>query len=192
MRFWLALLVCLFGVVGPAFAGGDGGHGFALKVHGFYLVNFIIFMAIVVGAARKPIGAMLRKRSDDFEVRFDEARRQFEETQESLNEARLRIEQLEMETMAMMQRLQKEGDRLKSSINERAEQEEDKVRKAAEAALANEKSRLEKEFQSDLALAAVSKADEKLLQSWRQLPQDNLVKDFISQVEALNAGGGGS
>ena len=192
MRFWSALLLFLFGVVGPAFAAGDGGHGFALKEHGFYIVNFIIFMAIVIGAARKPVGAMIRKRSDDFEVRLDEARRQFEETQQSLNEARLRIEQLEMETMALMQRLQKEGDRLKSSINERAALEEEKVRKAAEVALANEKSRLEKHLQSDLALAAVRRADEKLQRSWQQLPQDGLVKEFISQVEALSAGGGGS
>ena len=197
-RLTLTLLgVCalLLPAAGDVFAAGGGGggshHGFSLKEHGFYIVNFILFVAIFVVVARKPIAAALKSRSDAFANRLAGARKEYEATQGRLAEARGKVEMVEMEAGAVVQRMGEEGRRLQSTIEERAGREEKKIQQVAEASLASEKTRMEKQFQAQISRQALDLAEERLKSSWPQLPQDLFVREFVDRVSAEVRSDGG-
>lgn len=173
-----------------ALAEGGGGHGFALKEHGFYVVNFIIFVGLVVFAARKPVANMMKERSEGFARRLNDAREKHAETTANLEKARQKVELLDMETMALLQRLEAEGRKLQQAIEERAGVEEGKIRAGAQAALDNEQSRLEKEFQAEVALESLRLAEERMRGSWRGLAQERYIQSFVGQVNGLKGPGG--
>jgi F0F1-type ATP synthase membrane subunit b/b' len=185
--FWLVLL----GTAAPALAAGDGGHGFALKEHGFYILNFVIFMGILVWMGRAPLRVLLAERSERFSRRLDAAREQFEATQARLTDARQRLDGLEGEKQSLLTRVEEEGTRLEQAIAQRTEVEEQKLRDGAKAALENEKQRLEKAFQAELALASLERATRRLESEWRQLPQARFVASFTEELERLDSQAGG-
>jgi F0F1-type ATP synthase membrane subunit b/b' len=185
--FWLVLL----GTAAPALAAGDGGHGFALKEHGFYILNFVIFMGILVWMGRAPLRVLLAERSERFSRRLDAAREQFEATQARLTDARQRLDGLEGEKQSLLTRVEEEGTRLEQAIAQRTEVEEQKLRDGAKAALENETQRLEKAFQAELALASLERATRRLESEWRQLPQARFVASFTEELERLDSQAGG-
>lgn len=180
--FWTTFLFASLAFVTPALAGGDGGHGFALKEHGFYILNFLIFMGILVGFARKPIKEGLANRADEFAHRLDKAREEFEATQSRLEEARTKVDMADVEGAALMARVEEESEQLKASIAAKTDEEEKKVRAGARAALENEKKRLERRFQGDLALAALGQAETELESRWQSLPHAQFVEQFADAL----------
>jgi F0F1-type ATP synthase membrane subunit b/b' len=186
--FFLAL--CL--LAEPAFASGGGGHGFVLKEHGFYIVNFIIFVGILVLFARKPLQAQLGERADTFAQRLERARADFEATQSRLAEARNKVELADVEAAALLARVEQEADRLKATIQERTVLEEKKLRAGAMAALENEKRRLDRRFQAELALTALTQAEATLKQDWQGLPHQDYVAEFADALARGPVSDGGA
>jgi F-type H+-transporting ATPase subunit b len=190
LRYQGLLVFALLLLPSMALAGGGGGHGFALKEHGFYVLNFIIFVGLLVFVARKPIGNMMKERSEGFARRLNEARAKHAETTANLEKARQKVELLDMETMALLQRLEAEGRKLQQNIEERAGVEEEKIRAGARTALDNEQSRLEKEFQAEVALESLKLAEDRIRTRWRGLPQERFLQSFVSDVNGLSGPGG--
>jgi len=187
------LFLLLVLTAGTALAGAEGEHhrGFSLKEHGFYIANFILFIAMFVWFARKPIREMLKARSEAFASRLNDARVKYEATQASLTEAKARVDMMEMEAAALLQRLGKEGQRLKETICARAEEESEKIRKAAETALINDRTRMEQRFQAEVALESLELAEQQLKTRWRQLPHQKFMRLFVSQLSGTVGADGG-
>jgi len=58
---------------GVAYAGGGGGHGFSLKVHGFYVLDFVLFAGLLVFFVKAPLKAALQGKADRFEEKLNNA-----------------------------------------------------------------------------------------------------------------------
>lgn len=186
-----AFMMVLLSSAAPAFASGGGGHGFALKEHGFYVLNFIIFMGILVIFARKPLAKGLRDRAEAFSKRLDAARQKYEETQARLTDAQGKSAGLDEEKAGLLQRMQEDAVRQKESIAEKSLEEGKKIRAAARNALENEKSRLDRRFRADLALASLGRAEELLAEQWKTLPHGAYVEQFAEALGEQSTTDGG-
>ncbi len=175
-------MLMLLGISSPVLAAGDGGHGFALKEHGFYILNFLIFMGIVIAFAREPLKQALAERSDAFAKRLEDARLKHEQTQALLGSAQEKMAGLEEEKSVLLKRMEADAVKQKEDIAQRTVEEGKKIRAGARSALENEKNRLDREFQSELALASLGRAEELLAEQWKSLPHSSYVEQFATAI----------
>jgi len=162
-------------------------HGFSLREHGFYIINFAVLLYLLVRYGRSPLKKALNDRADRIEKRMVEAGRQMDAAAKELETAQARAASLERDRAEMAARLQEEARRLSDSIAQRAEREQEKIRKSGQQALENEKLRIEKAVQSEIAAAALAKAEEKLKTQWRSLNQPELAREFVAGLEKAAA-----
>ena len=186
-RYFLGALA-LSCIVFPALASGGGGHGFSLREHGFYIINFILFFGTLGYLLRTPLNNALAARSDAFKTRLETANENLADARKELADAEEKAEWLEEEKLAIAQKFAAEGTRFQQMVAERKEEEVKKLEKAADLALESEKIRLEKQFTTDVALSALVEAETRLDATWSSLPQDKLVDTFVAGVETLASG----
>jgi F0F1-type ATP synthase membrane subunit b/b' len=176
------LILVLLGISSPALAAGGGGHGFALKEHGFYILNFLIFMGIVIAFAREPLKKGLADRADAFARRLEAARQKHDETQALLGSAQQKMAGLGAEKESLLKRMEADAVKQKEDIAQKTVEEGKKIRASAKNALENEKNRLDREFQSELALASLGRAEELLAKQWKTLPHGSYVEQFATAI----------
>ncbi len=178
----LVLLLVLWS--SAALASESGGHGFSLKVHGFYLLNFIVFVWLIVKFTKKPFKETLAKRSDDFQFRVAEARAEVTEARELLDVATRKAERAEVEGQDLKKRLEEDGVALKARIIERGQAEALKLERSAQMSLESEKKRISARLEREIALGALDAAEATLVARKGTLPQDAFVGQFVSGVAA--------
>jgi F-type H+-transporting ATPase subunit b len=178
----LALVaVAAFGGVALA-SGGEGGHGFSLKEHGYHIINFVLFVALLVFFLARPLARFLAERSDQFARRLAEAQEQEAKAATRLQDMKGKVETMELEAAALLQRLSREGAQQAQAIAERAAEEARKIQASALTALENEKRRAEKKFQRDVGLAALAAAEERLKAGWRTFRHERYLAAFVEGV----------
>ncbi len=178
-----AALVVLPVLLWSAEALASGGEaGFSLKEHGFYIFNFVVFVGLLVYFGRKPIGVMLAARADSFRSRVEAARIHAEKAERELAEVREKMRTAETEKAGMARRLEAEGQALKETILKRAAEEQERIKASASATLESEKARMERMLQTELALDALDRAEGRLRQQWRTLPQAQYIREFVAAV----------
>jgi len=168
--------------------GGGHGHGASLKEHGYYLVNFLVFLGLVYALTGDSIRAAVRDRSRTTgrEIReagavLDEARRREEEAKTSLNALPAREQEIE-ETFAA------EGARLAETIETRTEREKTKLRDAAQATVEAERTSMRRALSRELAEMTLNEA-ERLMETRRgAMDQDRLFDGFIAGLAARGEG----
>ncbi|GEM_PF-4022455 len=168
-----------------ALAGEDGGHGFSLKVHGFYIINFAIFVAIIAVTAGPAIARAVRERSANTARRLTQAEAAARQASTQAQDARQKVHGLEDDKAALIKRMHEEGLTLEEKIRQRAAQEAQKIQKGAEQALVGEKARLDKQVMTEVALAALDKAELQLKATWQELPHERLVADFSNGLATV-------
>lgn len=186
----LPAAILIAGVSLPALASG-GGHGFSLKEHGFYIINFLLFFGALGYLLRTPLKNALAKRSDTFKDRLDAASLELEQASKALAQAEENTECLEEEKLAVSQKLQSESARLQQMVEERIVTELKKVKDSSVVALEGEKTRLEKRFTTEVALAALKGAEERLQAASDTLDHKQLVDSFVAGVAGLGSDKGG-
>jgi F0F1-type ATP synthase membrane subunit b/b' len=175
-------ILILLGISSPALASGGGGHGFALKEHGFYILNFLIFLGIVIAFAREPLKKGLADRADAFARRLEDARQKHDETLALLGSAEQKMAGLGVEKESLLKRMETDAVKQKEDIAQKTVEEGKKIRASARKALENEKNRLDRKFQSELALASLSRAEELVAEQWKSLPHGTYVEQFATAI----------
>lgn len=168
-----------------ALASEEGGHGFSLKVQGFYIINFIIFVVILVYVAGPAIAKAVRERAEKTAVRLTSAREEAERAGAEADEARQKMAGLDEEQAAVIRRMEEEGAVLEAKIRSRTEQEVRKSRHLAELALENELARMDKQVRTEVALEALDRAEAQLKATWQTLPHDRYVSEFGEALKGL-------
>ena len=156
MRHHHALLAIMAAILAtPALALASGDAGFEFKIHGLYIIDFFIFVGIIVYFGRKPIAAMLDQRHKSVAEEIQRAQVMAEEAEARFNEYRFRLDRLEGELTAVLDEVRKgtkvevarilgdaqhTADRIAGEEHARLQQEAKKIREnlarhAAETAL---------------------------------------------------------
>ena len=146
-------------------------------------LSLVVFVALLVLFARKPIADAIRSRALEIRKGLDEAARLREESQARFSdvEAKLvamdrRIDEMKVEALADTER---EAER----IRERADADAARVRETAERTIREEAQAARNALQSEAARLAVALARETLKQTVNREDQERLARDFLAAVK---------
>ena len=145
--------------------------------------NFIMLVLLVYLAARKPVGAMLKARSDGVREALAEAAKMLEEANERLADYSARLERMDEEMSRLREEFiasgQRERDRLIADAGAKAE----RMRREAETRLEQEFSQLREELRVEMVEKAVEAATGLLKSEVKETDQRRLAEEYLRQVE---------
>jgi len=182
----LAALLLLAG--GEAAFGGDG-HGASLKEHGYYLVNFLVFLGLVYVLAGDRIKAAVRARSKTVGEEIREAGAVLDDAHLREEEAKVALDAMPAREEEIGKKYAAEGDRLAEAILVRTGQEKLKLREAAEATAEAERTAVRRALSRELAEMTLDEA-ERLIKACRiTMDEGRLFEGFVAGLRAREEGG---
>jgi F-type H+-transporting ATPase subunit b len=192
----IRLAITLATLLLPALAMANEGaevcnaESWCFQIHGFYILDFLVFIGLLVYFGRKPIAAMLDKRHADVAKEMEAAKALRDEAQAKYDEYTARISGLETELQLMLADVQKgtavEVERIM------AEAQAQVVRLTAEEQqrLEQESKRLRESLQREAATLAVQMAEQALRERLDAAGQQRLVERSLSELGGLKPGAG--
>ncbi len=189
-RTGLFLLGALFVLLTPALTlasgggGGEGGHGASLKIHGYYLINFLVFLGLIYVLAGDKIKAAVRDRSRSVGKEILEAGAVYTEARQREEEAKTALDETPARTEEIQETFSAEGARLVETIQARTESEKVKILSASQAAAEAERIAMRRTLSRELAERTLDEA-QKLIEARKStMNQDRLFEGFIAGLEA--------
>lgn len=161
---------------------------FEFQIHGYYIINFLVFVGILVYFGRKPLAASLEKRYQEVAKEIEAAR-----------EAKLAAEQRLRDYQAKMAKLEDENQRMLAEMRAGTQFEMDGIlaeartqvaRLTAEQAvrLEQESKRLRDQLQREAATKALQMAEAIVRQRMDASTQAKLVEQTLNELEQLAGG----
>jgi len=194
-RTGLVLLTALLVLLAPALAlasgggGGEGGHGASLKEHGYYLINFLVFLGLLYVLAGDKIKAAVRDRSRSVGKEILEAGAILEQAREREEEAKSALDEIPARTTELQETFSAEGARLAETIQARTESEKNKIRSASLATAEAERISMRRTLSRELALRTLDEAEKRIVERKATTNQDRLFEDFVTGLGAGGEGG---
>ncbi len=162
---------------------------FEFQIHGYYIINFIVFVGILVYFGKKPLAASLEKRYQDVAKEMEAAK-----------EAKSQAEQRLASYQAKMARLEEENQRMLAEMRVGTQAEMDQIlaearhqvtRLTADEALRleQESKRLRDQLQREAAGKALQLAEAILRERMNPANQAKLIDKTVGELEQLAASG---
>lgn len=177
LLFALALLT-------PATALAAGGHGFEWSVHGLYIIDFLVLLALIVWVARRPMKAWLEERARQVQQEIEEARKLRVAAEERLTEYERRLAALEVEQKRILDDFVTAGERERDRIIREAEQTARKMVADAERRISQEGKRLQEALEHEAVDLAVSMSEAVIRQRLKPDVQQRMITDYIAGLES--------
>lgn len=160
---------------------------FEFQIHGYYIINFIVFVGILVYFGRKPLVESLEKRYQDVAKEMEAAK-----------EAKHQAEQRLASYQAKMARLEEENQRMLAEMRVGTQAEMDQIlaearhqvaRLTADEALRleQESKRLRDQLQREAAGKALQLAEAILRERMNPAAQAKLIDKTLDELEQLPA-----
>jgi len=186
----MALLVLLPPALALAGGGGGGegghagGHGASLKEHGYYLINFLVFLGLLYVLAGDSIKTAIRERSRSVGKEILEAGAALDVARGREEEAKTALDGMPARADEIQKTFAAEGARLAETIKGRTETEAVKIRNASKATAEAERTSMRRTLSRELAEKTLNEA-EKLIEARKAtMKQDQLFEGFIAGLEA--------
>lgn len=177
----LTTLLAVSLVPSLAFAGGDA--GFEFTIHGYYLIDFAVFVGIIVYFGRKPIAAMLDQRYKTVAADIEQAKALREQAEAKHEEYRLRLERLEDELTKVMEDVKAGTEHEVERILNDAQLEADRIALDERARLAQESKKIRQELAAHAAKMALELAEKQVRQRLAApAEQDKLVQRNLIEL----------
>ena len=163
---------------------------FTLTIHGYYIIDFVVFAAILVYFGRKPIAAMLDARYKQVVADIEEARALRESAQARFDEYKARLEHLEDELATMLADVRKGTRSEVTRILADARTTSERIAAEESARLSQEAKRIREQLAEHAASLALQFAEEELRRELTPDVQQRLVArtlDELDQSSALSA-----
>ena len=176
----IVLVTAALLLVAPAALAG----GFVLREHGFYVIDFLVFMGILIYAAKGPAKTFLLNRHEAVRKEMAEATAIKERAQERLERYELLLSELEGEVARLRAEFKEAGERERKRIAEEAEARAERIRRDTAQSLAAESAQLKLEIEREVANRAVEMAEQMVRQRMNAERQRSLVKALIDDLES--------
>ena len=150
----------------PAIASGDGEHGESWSNLGYRIINFIAFIGVIYYFAGKKIIGFFKGRTEGIAAEIASLEQRKADAQKSLADVEQRIANLEEERRAILAEYTAQGEAMKASIIEKAEQ-------AASQLTAQAKNTAQNEIKAAIEVMRAEMAD-KVVEATEQLIQKKL------------------
>lgn len=180
----IIVLVALVLAPATAFA-GEGGNGFDAVHWAASMVNFAIFMGVLVWFAGPKIQGYFATRADSLRSNIEEAKKLRIEAQKKLDEYSARLEKLDDEREALMHEYHKQGEREKERLVADATRQVEKLRIDAELIIQQEVRKAIAGIERQAVDLAVNLARTSLTSKLDERTQNKLVDAYVDDLKSL-------
>lgn len=146
------------------------------------IANFVILIALLVFAVRKPLTAALKQRQDQWQKDVSEAEELRIKTEEMLSDAKDKIDRLQQEVSDIFNQARKQAEKDKAEILAQARKQAEKILEDAKRLAEAEKAFAEKAFKKDLLKKALEQAKAELAGKVSQSDHKTFVESLIHGV----------
>ena len=189
----LVFLTACFTLALPAVAlASADGHGASLKVHGYYLINFVVFLGLVYMLAGDKIKAALRDKSRAVGSEITEAGEALTAAKGREETAKAAFEDMPARTEEIQSTFTAEGDRLAETIRTRTTNERSKIKATAQVTAEAERTAMQRTLTRELAELTLDEAERLIAAKQGTMNHDRLFGDFVAGLNAAQGEGGAS
>jgi F-type H+-transporting ATPase subunit b len=187
--FVLAGVASLLGATSAFASGGATEHGFVFQVHGFFIINFVAFIGIIVYVGRKPIAAMLDRRYRDVAKEIEAARELKAAAQARYDDYQRRFQQLQQELNGLLEDTRKGTQLEMDRILKDAEAQVGRITAEEQQRLAQESKKLRDQLERDAAAMALRLAEQMVKDRLDAAAQQRLVDRALGDLAGQKAAG---
>ena len=162
--------------------------GPSLQIEGFYLLDFIVFVSLLVFFVRKPIASFTKARRDQILADMDEAKKMREEAEARLKDYEARLANLEGEVEKILADAKAAGEEERNRILVEATRSAERIRKDAEERLEQEGRKLSAELRVRVVEMALGASEALVKQKISAADQRRFVTDYVSDLEKMQGG----
>jgi F-type H+-transporting ATPase subunit b len=152
----------------------------------FSIINFALFIGLMVWVLRKPLAQYLRTRRETFEIMLVESQKARRDAEQKLAEYEHRIARLEADIAEVKRIAQEEGERDRAAIIDQAKGYAIKLKTDTQRMIAQELRSSKEQLKGTTIDLAIVLAERMLRQQLKPADQVRLVKGFVQQLERLN------
>ena len=180
MRFLLVLLTLLISSV--AFAGGEGE-----STLNHQIINFVVFVSILIFFGRKGISDALKNRSNTIAEEILEAQRLQKQASDALVKYENMLTEFQAERERMLEQYRQQGEAEKEELIASGHKEADRIKADALRSAENERQSMQSRIERELVEEALKKAESLLVDNLKPQDHTRLTNEFFTQVESLEA-----
>jgi F-type H+-transporting ATPase subunit b len=165
----------------------------------FALINFAVFVSLLVKFAAPKLVTYLRVRHDTVKGQLDEAARLRADARDKLDEYNRRIEGMDQEVARLMHEIRADAEAERDAMLAQARTQSEALTREAQLRIESEIARARLELEREVVAAAVAAAEKVLRERTTPEDQERLFDGFITSLVAAGSspsgpggGGGGS
>ncbi len=183
----LVSMTILLGMCATAMASEAEGHGggFPLGEVVAAVVNFVLFVWILIKVGKKGVSSFYEQRAKQLNEAIEKAQDALKKATSIQEEASQRLEEAEKEAMAIVEGAQKAADQQAQNLVNSAEAAADRILSDAKATIETETKRMTRELKSELAAKVVEMAREQIQAKLDSSAQRALVQDYLNKVDQV-------
>ena len=158
---------------------------FCFQVQGYYILDFVAFVAIIVYAARKPLAAFLDKRYADVSKEIAAAHELRDAAQQKYDAYKARMDNLAVEMDKILSDARTGTEAEVQRILAEAQAQVERVTAEEKIRLDQESKRIRDELQKDAAALALKLAEQMVRERLDATAQAKLVDSALREIEEL-------
>lgn len=159
----------------------SGGPSFAIE--GYYLIDFAVYVGLLVFFLRKPIADFVATRRATIVADIEEARKLRDEAREKLVDYEKRLDNLEDEIQAILSDARTAGEEQRKQMMLEASKAAERLRADAKNRLETETRKLQHELQTRTVELAVQVAEGLISTKMAASHRRRFVSDYITDLE---------
>lgn len=152
----------------------------------FSIINFVLFVGLMVFVLRKPAAAYLQARRAAFEAMLKDAQQARIDAEKKLANYETRMAHVEMEMAALKRLAQEDGERDRVEIVAQAKSYAAKMANDTERMIAQELRRSKELLKGTTIDLAIVIAERMLREQMTPAEHARLMKNYIQQLDGLN------
>ena len=181
-KFGLALVIS--GIPAPVLAAGASGP--VWQEHGYYLINFIVFLLLLIHFTRTPLKGFLLHRRTIILEELEEAQRLQTAAKEQLEKYEAKVADLEAEKERIHAAFIADGKREKERIIQEATVAAKKIIEDTERRIVLEEKKLINALGDEAVNLAITMADQAVRARMNEETQTQLLDDAIASMDAMS------
>ena len=161
-----------------------GGHGPSLNIEGFYTIDFLVFVGILVFFLRKPLANFIAQRRATLTSEIAEAQKLRAEAEAKLKDYESRLASLEDEVARVMSEARQSAENERTRILDEANAAAERLARDAQIRIEQATRRLEHELRVRMVELSVEKAEELIATKVDDRVRRQHVTEYISSLES--------
>jgi F-type H+-transporting ATPase subunit b len=181
--FGIALLLAGTALAAEAAHGGHGGVDSAkLQELLWRTVNFVIFAAVLIKLAAKPVKKLFAQRSEEVATTLEELEAKQTEAEKAIQAAESRLSEVAQEREKIIQQYMAEGELEKAKILEKANLVAERIKEMAALTIQQETKKASQNLREEVVGVATQMATDMIKKKATYADQQGLVEEYLKKV----------